>query len=53
MDDDDWMPDFQPTVAPPAFVLALADRILRAHDVLAHLAERREVVLSEVDYCPL
>jgi hypothetical protein len=35
------------------FVLALADRILRAHDVLANLAERRAVVLTEADYCPL
>jgi hypothetical protein len=46
-------PDFQPTVASPKFVLALADRIFAAHEVLANRAERREVVISEADSCPL
>lgn len=45
--------DFQPQVASPRFVLALADRILAAHEVLAHRAERRQWVLTETDYCPL
>lgn len=41
--------------APPkrAFVLALADRIYAAHEVLGNRAERRAVVLTEVDACPL
>lgn len=34
-------------------VLALADRIHAAHEVLARLAERRVVVLTERDSCPL
>lgn len=33
--------------------LALADRIHAAHEVLARLAERRAVVISERDSCPL
>lgn len=37
----------------PAFVLALADRIYRAHEILARRAERAEVVITETDYCPL
>ena len=35
------------------FVLALADRIYAAHEVLGNRAERRAVVLTEVDACPL
>ena len=34
-------------------IFALADRIHAAHEVLARLAERRAVVLTERDYCPL
>jgi hypothetical protein len=34
-------------------ILALADRIHAAHEVLARRAERRAVVLTERDYCPL
>lgn len=34
-------PDFHPQVAPPAFVLALAERIYAAHEVIARRAERR------------
>lgn len=44
---------FSPQVAPPEFVLALANRIYAAHEVLGRRAERREVVISEVDSCPL
>lgn len=36
-----------------AVILALADRILAAHEVLANRAEKRTVVLTERDYCPL
>ena len=36
-----------------AFALALCDRILRAHEILALRAEKRAVTLSERDYCPL
>ena len=36
-----------------AFTLALADRIYAAHEVLGRLAERRAVVISERDSCPL
>jgi hypothetical protein len=45
-------PEFAREPADPAFVLALADRILAAHDVLARLAEKRaeKVVITEVDY---
>ena len=43
-------PAFQPTVAPPAFVLALAERVFAAHEVLARRAERREVIVSETYY---
>ena len=32
------------------FALRLAERILAAHDVLARLAERRAVVITETDY---
>lgn len=46
-------PEFHPQVAPPAFVLALADRILAAHEVLARRAERRAWDGTEADYCPL
>jgi hypothetical protein len=34
-------------------ILALADRIHAAHEALGRLAERRAVVLTERDYCPL
>lgn len=34
-------------------VLALADRIYACHEILAHKAERRAVVLTERDACPL
>lgn len=33
--------------------LALADRIFAAHEVPGRLAERRAVVISERDSCPL
>lgn len=46
-------PEFQPLVAPPEFVRALADRILACHEILAHKAEKRQPVLTEVDACPL
>ncbi len=35
------------------FILSLCARILAAHEVLARRAERRLVVVSEVDYCPV
>ena len=34
-------------------VESMANRILAAHEVLANRAERRAVVLTENDYCPL
>lgn len=46
-------PDFHPQVAPPAFVLALADRILAAHEVIGRQAEKREWAVTEHDSCPL
>lgn len=36
-----------------AFILALAERIFLAHEIIGRRAERRTVVLTEVDYCPL
>ena len=36
-----------------AFIRELADRIFRAHEILGRRAERRAVVLTETDYCPL
>lgn len=46
-------PDFHPKVAPPSFVLALAERIFAAHEVLANRAERpvaKPWTVTEVDY---
>lgn len=39
--------------AKDTFIIALCNRILAAHEVLARRAERREWVLTEADYCPL
>jgi hypothetical protein len=36
-----------------AFALRLSERILAAHEVIGRRAERREVRLTEHDYCPL
>jgi hypothetical protein len=43
-------PEFHPQVAPPEFVLALAERIYAAHEVLGKRAEKREWTLTECDY---
>lgn len=43
-------PDFHPKVAPPEFILALAERIFAAHEIIGRRAERRIVTITETDY---
>lgn len=41
-------PEFQPKVAPPEFVLALANRVADQSELLSRRAERP--VVTEIDY---